>query len=468
MLTTKKIIGTHSASYYRGGGSVSADRTFNGLLHETSLQEPYVKVVVILGFKSMDHCGAGADESSYVPGWGLAVIDPFRGCQTFQNSVYAHELGHTFGLGHTNDGTLMQSGTDCNGRTLSSCVLNSSQRSWLLQNRKSWFPSTNSASSSSYDPDAVAYADVSYADEPNLVYLYKYYNSGIIDNLYSTDGDDPSLSQGYGYYGCVASIFDRQASGTIPLYRYYNSASNGAFGGDSFYTVSRNDAGYANYGYGYAGVVGYVFSSQQPGTVPFKRYFASAPKTDHFYTTEAWTSGFLSYNYEGVEGYVYPPPTDHCGPTDPSPPSANLVPLYHYYNPGQVDNFYTSNFNELGYGAAGYDWYGCMAWIWDSPVPGSEPLYRYYNPYGGDHFYTVDRNDAGYAYYGYIYYEGIVGYVFPDGRIGGTTALNRYFAGGSSTDHYYTEDAWTSGFLGYYFERTEAYAYNYHNFACPH
>ena len=413
-------------------------------------------------------CGIGMIGPSATA--NISVVDPLAPTYYSNNTdphwcprhlSSAHELGHNFGLSHTCDGTLMD-GSPCSwgGCVLwteapyPSCNLDGGQIP-QLRATSTYFPPIASASSNSVPG--------------GLSNLYKYYNSSIIDNLYSTNRFDAAKSSyGYSYQGCVGQLYNSQASGTVPLYRYFSSGSNGAFGGDSFYTLTRNDSGYAAYGYSYVGITGYVYSTQQPGTVALNQYWSSAPKSDHFYTTQPWSNGFLDYYFQNTVGYVYPPPLDKCGPTDPAPASPQLVPLYHYYSPGQVDNFYTAGFGELGYGAAGYDYHGCSAWLWNMPVPGSEPLYRYYNPYGGDHFYTVDRNDAGYAYYGYTYYEGVVGYVFPDGRIGGTTALNRYFAGGSATDHYYTEDAWTNGFLGYYFERTEAYAYNYHNYSCPH
>ena len=45
-----------------------------------------------------------------------------------------------------------------------------------------------------------------------------------------------------------------QWEGTVPLYRYWNPVA-----ADHFYTVTRNDAGYAYFGYSFETITGYVF-----------------------------------------------------------------------------------------------------------------------------------------------------------------------------------------------------------------
>ena len=138
-------------------------------------------------------------------------------------------------------------------------------------------------------------------------------------------------------------------SASTPLWRYFNGT-----GTDHFYTVDRNDAGYAYFGYGIETAEGRLFRAAYPGTVPLYRYFRGSG-TDHFYTT-SWAelgAGAYGWGFERVEGYLFP-----------------------------------------------------------RPYAGAVPLYRYWNPYGTDHFYTINRNDAGYAYFGYGF-EGVVGYVYP-------------------------------------------------------
>ncbi|MDL2363095.1 MAG: hypothetical protein QFB86_01785 [Patescibacteria group bacterium] len=463
--TVKKIYGSHPASWYPRGTDTSADaptiNTFNNIYYKEAninLSDPDVKTIVVLGFKSLNHCGVGAG--------GLAIADPSYGCSSYQNSVYAHELGHTFGLDHLTDGTVMSLNA-CNGNTLGRCKFASSSLSYLRNvTSQTWFPLQSEDPTFRYEP----YLDPAPAPAPTgsgIVNFYKYYSESLIDNLYSTDRyDSAKTTDGYSYQGCVAQIYGGQSAGTVPLYRYFNSGNNGAFGGDSYYTTTRNDAGLAAYGYGYVGITGYVFTTQQPGTVALKRYFAGAPKTDHMYTTESFTNGFLDYNYDTVEAYVFPPPADHCGPTDPAPSIQLKTPLYHYVSAAVVDNFYTIYFGELGYGAGGYEYKGCSAFVWDKQVPGSVPLYRYYSSAGTDHFYSITQSDASLAAYGFVP-EGIAAWVFPDGSIADTVPFNRYYAGGTAIDHYYTQDAWPNGYLGYYFDNVEGYSYNHNNTACP-
>ncbi|HSW85442.1 MAG TPA: hypothetical protein VLF79_02400 [Candidatus Saccharimonadales bacterium] len=170
MLQPKIVKGTHSAYFYistfrsscsgYAGQDLHSCNTLNNIHYyesqQTYLNEPNVKTVAILGFKIGGHCGV-----SDTPGW-LATVAPFDGCSSNQSAVYAHELGHTFGLGHVPDGSLMDSVWACSGRSLGSCNLNSSQRSYLLNYRSNWFPSILNAAGATYDPDYVPYTEYSY------------------------------------------------------------------------------------------------------------------------------------------------------------------------------------------------------------------------------------------------------------------------------------------------------------------
>lgn len=145
-LTTVKVVGSQPASYYYGGGSYNSVNTYNNVYKDLSAKgyiNSNTKVVVQLGFRSMANCGIASYDGP------LALADPQKGCSSIQASVLAHELGHSFRLAttssmHRTDGTLMHEPLACNGAVISSCTLNSSDRSWLLGSRAYWFPTSTS------------------------------------------------------------------------------------------------------------------------------------------------------------------------------------------------------------------------------------------------------------------------------------------------------------------------------------
>jgi hypothetical protein len=159
-------------------------------------------------------------------------------------------------------------------------------------------------------------------------------------------------------------------------------------------------------------------------TIPLYRYY-NAGNGDHFYTTnyDELGGGYGGYTSEGIAGYVYPNPLPEL-PFEPN--EVGLVPLYRYYNAGNGDHFYTTNYDELGGGYGGYISEGVACWIYEtginpqtvtgflsqyySDVPKPVKLYRYYNAGNGDHFYTTNYDELGDGYGGYTS-EGIAGYV---------------------------------------------------------
>jgi hypothetical protein len=156
-------------------------------------------------------------------------------------------------------------------------------------------------------------------------------------------------------------------------------------------------------------------------------------------------------------------PDDGC-PTQWGPSANNHcpthdIPLWHYYNPVNYDNFYTTTRNDGGFAYYGYYFKDCPVRVWDGNNGGMSPLWRYWNPTGGDHFYTIDRNDAGYAAYGYSF-EGNEGWVYPPNSSQYLYNLERYFAGGWIVDHIYIRGSvghtpgWS--YPNYSFERVEA------------
>lgn len=134
-------------------------------------------------------------------------------------------------------------------------------------------------------------------------------------------------------------------------------------------------------------------------SVPLHRYW-NPQATDHFYTTD-WNElgwGNYGWTYEGVQCYVF---------AEETPGS---VPLYRYWNPGIGDHFYTTSFAELENGKFGWGLEGIQGYVFPQGGAGDVPLYRYWNPSIGDHFYTTDWNELGPGRYGWGL-EGIQCYV---------------------------------------------------------
>ena len=134
------------------------------------------------------------------------------------------------------------------------------------------------------------------------------------------------------------------------------------------------------------------------------------------------------------------------------------VPLYRYWNPSMYNHFYTTDFGELGNGAAGYQYEGEHCRVFATQVAGSVPLYRYYSAGTGDHFYTTDFGELGNGAAGYQF-EKIECYVHSS-QVTGTTPLYRYYEP-NAIDHFYTIDfnELRNGAMGWYLERTQCYVY---------
>ncbi len=123
------------------------------------------------------------------------------------------------------------------------------------------------------------------------------------------------------------------------------------------------------------------------GSVPVFRYF-DVGTGDHFYTTSineldgGNTNSNLTtgYRFEGVGFFAFPTQV------------ANSVPVFRYFNTGNGDHFYTTNFNELKNGGNGWVLENRQAFfVYTSAINGSLPILRFYN--GKDHFYTKNTNE---------------------------------------------------------------------------
>jgi hypothetical protein len=131
---------------------------------------------------------------------------------------------------------------------------------------------------------------------------------------------------------------------------------------------------------------------------------------DHFYTdsaTEKNNVAYYGYQYQGIQGYVYP--TQVSG----------SVPLYELYSSTVTDHFYTDSASQKNSVVAyyGYKYETIEGYVMPTQVSGTVPLYQLWNAKIGDHFYTdsATQKSAAVADYGYTY-ETIQGYVYPTGN----------------------------------------------------
>ncbi|WP_394830306.1 hypothetical protein LVJ94_27740 [Pendulispora rubella] len=136
----------------------------------------------------------------------------------------------------------------------------------------------------------------------------------------------------------------------------------------------------------------------QVGVVPrglkkLRRYWNG---NEHFFTINEEHPEDGGYSEEGSPGYIFE--TQQPG----------TVPLYRYWDGG--DHFYTTNYGELGDGRGGYTKEGIAGYVYATPENGAVPLYRYYN--GKDHHYTSEYNELGEGRWDYVK-EGIACYVIP-------------------------------------------------------
>jgi hypothetical protein len=150
-------------------------------------------------------------------------------------------------------------------------------------------------------------------------------------------------------------ISPAQPSATVPLYRYWNPGA-----GDYLYTTDWNELGPGRSGWGYEGVQCHVLAQPRAGSVPLHRYWHPTV-ADHFYTTD-WRElgpGKFGWEYQGVQCHVYPSRV------------AGAVPLYRYWNAGAGDHRYTTNWAELGAGRSGwrYEWIQCYVFPQPTPLP---------------------------------------------------------------------------------------------------
>ncbi len=142
------------------------------------------------------------------------------------------------------------------------------------------------------------------------------------------------------------------------------------------------------------------------------------------------------------------------------------IALHRYYHRKNGDHFYTTNFNELGYGdKKHYKYQGIECYVPSSTIANTQPLYRYYNRNTGDHFYTIYYSELG-GGDDTFKYEGIQCYTFKNPTGIYKTPLRRFFNG---RDHMYASsqlgfaEALNPIYFYYYLEGNVGYVQDNYN-----
>jgi hypothetical protein len=92
------------------------------------------------------------------------------------------------------------------------------------------------------------------------------------------------------------------------------------------------------------------------------------------------------------------------------------VPLYRYYNYQVGDHFYTTDWNELGYGAYGWEFDFIECYVYPAYSESGVPFYEYWNQNANvlDHYYTTDWYELGWGANGWNFSEVMCNVELPD------------------------------------------------------
>ncbi|SDD39994.1 hypothetical protein [Pedobacter soli] len=238
--------------------------------------------------------------------------------------------------------------------------------------------------------------------------LFEFYSATLNSHFYSTEYKNYS---GYVFSRILGYVFTSPQPGTSPMYR---------FKGPNYYAYSIIPSS-PYIGYNYDGLLGYIYLNQVSKTIPIYHHQTSIGGDIYWFDGPG---GFSGYDFLGIQFYILQNPQ----PTTYPLPEEDTMELYQYYSTNG-DHFYTT----LKKDRPGFTYEKILGYVHTIQKPGTIPLYRYYTSVSiaKDHYYTTVKQN----YNNYVY-EGIVGYVYPNAGAPGTTPIYSYYASVNG-DHYY-------------------------------
>jgi hypothetical protein len=283
----------------------------NCAVHMTESTSGYDMTVSMEAIEEANKVASAGYPSGYGNVGPFIKIDPEFNSYTISQKkrVMAHELGHTLGFMHTDNWgshpTLAGEGQIIPGtaNTDAYSVMNCCQAGYTWTHPNGWFDGFTV-----WDKYAFINTYPAAAPPAGTQQVYFYYRIGQ-DHFYTKSWSELGPRQNtsdWNYAHITCRTLTSQQSGSVALRRYrYNNGSQ------HYYTTSTSNL---PSGAVYEGNVGYVYTTQQPGTIPLYRFGSDVPGAWQWYISCYPPGPAMQWQAQHTIGYVYPPPVPPIWP----------------------------------------------------------------------------------------------------------------------------------------------------------
>ncbi len=236
---------------------------------------------------TMGPCAQAAFPSGGNPGNFIQINaqqTSFQANKSDWTPAIIHELGHTLGLGHTNEGGSIIPTTP------------SDERASIMRGGSCNEPALGFTN---YDHKALIYLYPPAGTRPLLRWWFPSQSKHFFSVLTEGLNTDPQAPTSFAMYeGNAGLIYTGSASGRSPIYRFNNLANN-----DHFYTLTQSEG--TALGYQYEFIAGYINNSQVTGTLPFYRFWNPTIQNHFMDVNPNPPSGYVS---DGTVGFIVATP----------------------------------------------------------------------------------------------------------------------------------------------------------------